>query len=61
MSKSYDSQQVADCDNEVIDNSRRDALQKMGKYSTYTAPALLAMLVPKKGRAGVMSVVSPPA
>lgn len=60
MSKVNKSQQVADLGNETIDNSRRNALQQMGKYSAYTAPALLALLTPKKGRAAIVSVVSPP-
>lgn len=33
------------------DDSRREALKKLGKYSAYTAPALLAILTPKKSHA----------
>ena len=31
----------------IIDEARRDAIRRVGKYAAYTAPALLAMLTGK--------------
>jgi hypothetical protein len=35
-------------ENSLADEDRRDALKKLGKYAVYTAPAMLALLLPKK-------------
>ncbi len=32
----------------LIDEERREALKKLGKYAAYTAPIMLALLLPKK-------------
>jgi hypothetical protein len=32
--------------------SRRDAMKKMGKYATYTAPAMLTLLATRQSMAG---------
>jgi hypothetical protein len=34
--------------NIVIDEERREALKKLGIYAAYTAPAMIALLLPKK-------------
>lgn len=39
------------------DKARRNAIKKLGKYSAYTAPALLTLLTPKQGKAGPMSML----
>jgi hypothetical protein len=35
------------CDS-VVDEDRREALKKLGKYAAYTAPVMLALMLPKK-------------
>jgi hypothetical protein len=37
--------------NDPADEERREALKKLGKYAVYTAPAMLALLLPNKCRA----------
>jgi len=32
----------------AVDTDRRESLKKLGKYAAYTAPAMLALLLPKK-------------
>jgi hypothetical protein len=32
----------------LADEDRREALKKLGKYAIYTAPAMMAILLPKK-------------
>jgi hypothetical protein len=32
----------------ATDEDRREALKKLGKYAVYTAPAMLALLLPKR-------------
>ena len=32
----------------IVDEERREALKKLGKYAAYTAPVMLALLLPKK-------------
>jgi hypothetical protein len=32
----------------LVDEERREALKKLGKYAAYTAPIMLALLLPKK-------------
>ena len=32
----------------IIDKERREALKKLGMYAAYTAPVMLALLLPKK-------------
>jgi hypothetical protein len=34
-----------------VDDARREALRRIGKYGAYTAPALLAMMVAEKAPA----------
>jgi hypothetical protein len=42
---------------DTCDQSRRDAMKKMGKYAVYTAPAMLTLLASKNSMAGaVMSL-----
>lgn len=60
MSEENKTQQVTGRDKKNVDENRRNALKKMGGYTAYTAPALLAMLAPKEGRAGGMSMLPPP-
>jgi len=38
----------ADKEQEPVQD-RRDAMKKMGKYTAYTAPAVIALLTPRKG------------
>jgi hypothetical protein len=38
--------------NESCDQSRRDAMKKMGTYAAYTAPAMLTLLASKQSMAG---------
>jgi hypothetical protein len=38
--------------NDSCDQSRRDAMKKMGKYAVYTAPAMMTLLASKKSMAG---------
>jgi hypothetical protein len=33
---------------DLADEERREALKKLGVYAAYTAPAMLALLLPKK-------------
>jgi len=40
----------ADID-ETGEETRREALAKMGKYAAYTAPALVALTIPDEGHA----------
>jgi|WetSurMetagenome_2_1015567.scaffolds.fasta_scaffold191505_2 hypothetical protein len=35
----------------LVDRERREALKKLGKYAAYTAPVMLALLIPKKSLA----------
>ena len=35
-----------------VDDNRRNALKKLGKYGAYTAPAMLALLASKNSVAG---------
>ena len=35
----------------LANRERREVLKKMGKYAAYTAPAVVAVLVHKEGRA----------
>jgi hypothetical protein len=37
---------------EQMDAGRREALQRLGRFGAYTAPALLAMLISEKAVAG---------
>ncbi len=39
-----------DCD-AIVSGERREALEKLGRYGLYTAPALLALLVSNKALA----------
>ncbi len=43
---------VSEDANEVGQETRRDALMKMGKHAAYTAPVLLALTLPGKANAG---------
>jgi hypothetical protein len=36
---------------EIQDQTRRDAMKKIGKYAVYTAPAMLTLLASKKSMA----------
>ena len=38
----------AHADDEAVDEGRREALAKLGRYGAYTAPALLGLLVGTK-------------
>jgi hypothetical protein len=40
-------------DNDSCDQSRRDAMKKMGKYAVYTAPAMMTLLASNRSMAGV--------
>jgi hypothetical protein len=40
-------------DSDSCDQSRRDAMKKMGKYAVYTAPAMLTLLASKKSMAAI--------
>jgi hypothetical protein len=46
--------------NIVVDEERREALKKLGKYAAYTAPVMLALLLPKKCLADSDPCVSNP-
>jgi hypothetical protein len=39
-------------DTDSCDQSRRNAIRKMGKYAAYTAPAMLTLLASKQSMAG---------
>jgi hypothetical protein len=43
--------QVERASSPPIDQARRDALRRIGKYGAYTAPTLLAMMVAEKALA----------
>jgi hypothetical protein len=43
--------QVEQASSLPIDQSRREALRRIGKYGAYTAPTLLAMMVAEKALA----------
>jgi hypothetical protein len=42
-------------DDDTCEQSRRDAIKKMGKYAAYTAPAMLTLLASKKSIADCIS------
>jgi hypothetical protein len=35
----------------ALDENRREAMKKLGKYAAYTAPAMMALLLPRKSLA----------
>lgn len=35
----------------ALDENRREAMKKLGKYAAFTAPAMLALLLPRKSLA----------
>ena len=41
-----------------LDETRREALAKMGRFAGYTAPAMLALLGATQARAGVKNSVN---
>jgi hypothetical protein len=42
-------------EDDCADEERREALKKLGKYAIYTAPAMLALLLPNHCRADCRS------
>ena len=38
-------------ENDLVDEERREALKKLGKYAAYTTPVMLTLLLPKRSLA----------
>jgi hypothetical protein len=43
----------------ALDENRREAMKKLGKYAAYTAPAMLALLLPKRSFADCLTPPCP--